>query len=686
MTYTARELEEYTRNTVTKERDILESNAELISYYLDNCQITVPTESRFFVRLNCAWVMDTAKRIRSERTVKAAKELPLYKGEECRAYSGFYDFGHTCPDWDSIISLGIHGLYERVKKYRESNTDCERKPFLDAAYKAYGGAMRLIQRAEAEARTAGKTEMANGLLHLSQGAPSTLFEAMQTTLIYYTVQQMAECTILRTLGRLDGLYLDFYKKEEDKGHAMELIRDFLLETDRLRVGSNLPFAIGATPSGESHTELTLPFLKAYRAAELKDTKLHLLYRRDIPEEILREAFSAIREGNNSILFMSDEKITESLIKLGEDPDDAKNYHVVGCYECGGRGEVTCSCAARINLVKAVEYAMSGGVDLLSGNTVGLQNDGVFRDFDSFFREVVRQAHHLCACAMELTEHYEKDYKRIFAAPVFSSSYEFALKSGKDFYYANGAKYNNSSLNALGLATATDSLSAIRKLVFEDEELTLAQLTKMLRTNFRDNEVLRLRIKNRFPKYGVGDPNTDSLARGLVDAVAEFTNGRPNARGGVWRLGTFSIDWRWDFGAHTAASADGRLSGEPISQNSGASFCQDKEGATAHMLSVAAIDSSLTPNGTVLDLDLHSSSVSGDNGLRALIDGLCGYFELGGFSVHYNVLSSEVLRKAKAHPENYPNLQVRLCGWNVLFSSLTDKEKDEFIRRAEVKER
>ena len=72
---------------------------------------------------------------------------------------------------------------------------------------------------------------------------------------------------------------------------------------------------------------------------------------------------------------------------------------------------------------------------------------------------------------------------------------------------------------------------------------------------------------------------------------------------------------------------------------------------------------------------------GENGLRALLVSLKTYFELGGFAVQYNVLDTEVLMAAKRSPERYPSLQVRLCGWNVLFSSLSDEEKDEFIARS-----
>ena len=83
----------------------------------------------------------------------------------------------------------------------------------------------------------------------------------------------------------------------------------------------------------------------------------------------------------------------------------------------------------------------------------------------------------------------------------------------------------------------------------------------------------------------------------------------------------------------------------------------------------------------MDVDLHASSVRGENGLNALVTSLKTYFELGGFAVHYNVLDTNTLMDAKQNPEKYPTLQVRLCGWNVLFSSLSEAEQDEFIARS-----
>ena len=320
--------------------------------------------------------------------------------------------------------------------------------------------------------------------------------------------------------------------------------------------------------------------------------------------------------------------------------------------------------------------------MLTGKQIGNQNCTAFKTYDELYYEFKKQLEYACNCAMKITDIYEKHYAKMHSAPILSATYNSSLEKGGDLYCNYAAKYNNSSVNAIGLATVVDSLAAIRKLVFEDKTVTIDRFIEILKSNWKNEEPLRLLIKNKFPKYGTGDRKTDEIARDIVDTLADTISGKPNVKGGVYRLGLFSINWRWEFGEKTAASADGRLCGETLSQNASATFGADKNGATAHLTSVATIDASKTPNGTIADIDLHASAVKGENGIKTLTATLRTYFEMGGFGVHYNILDTDVLKIAKAEPEKYPNLQVRLCGWNVLFSTLSDKEKDEFIARSE----
>lgn len=668
-------------NIENEPKDILTKDCDTLEYLFDNCTIKIPKENRFFVSVNTADITwDIIREVRAKKFSSVIKDNNLEDGFEALAYTGAYDYSHTTTEWDNLLALGLPRMRDRIAEYGKKNPS--KQAFYSNIIRVYNAVLRFVKRAANEALLAGKKEMSTGLENLSEKAPETLFEAMQLTIVYYVIQHLFDGTLVRTLGRLDSLFYPFYLKE-DKENADKLLIDYLKEIDRLKAPANIPFALGGTDiSGKSLVnELSYKMIEAYEKAGTNNVKFHLLCSENMPTDIMEKALDSVRSGDNSILFLSDEKVIESLLKQGAEKQDAVDYHVVGCYECGARGELTCSCNARVNIPKALEYTLNGGKDLITGKTVGLENSGAFNSFEELYAEFKRQLDYLCSCAMKATDLWEAHYNEIHSAPILSGTYVSALEKGGDLYCDYAAKYNNSSVNAIGLATATDSLAAIEKAVFKDKLLSLEEFCKILRSNWEGAEPLRRLIKNKFPKFGQGDTATDKIAADIVKNLAGKVSGKPNVKGGVYRLGLFSIDWRWEFGEKTAASADGRLSGETLSQNTSASFGADKNGATTHLTSVAAIDASDTPNATIVDIDLHSSAVSGENGLNAMLASLKTYFELGGFAVHYNVLNTEVLKNAKLNPEKYPNLQVRLCGWNVLFSSLSEEEKDEFIARS-----
>ena len=681
-----KELVNYAMNFISagEYEDVGEADCLILEYLFENARIRIPEEREFFVEVNCGGIMHHILRKRAEQFASDFEQNGLERGIAALAYTGFRDFGHTSAEWKSVISLGIAGLRDRAADYREKYaSDPRRAAYYSRVVRVYDAALRFMARAADAARECGREEMARGLYGLCKHAPSNLFEAMQTAFVYYSMQQMFDGTILRTLGRPDSLFYPFFVKEE-RERAEELVATFIKEADALKATANIPFALGGTDSeGNSLVnELSYLILDTYRKAKTSNVKLHLLCSENTPRDIIEAGLCAVREGNNSIVFMSDSKIIESLEKLGEAREDAVDYHVVGCYECGGDGEVTCSCNARVNIPKALELALCGGRDMLTGELIGLECEENYADFDSLYREFERQLTHLCSCAMKATDLCESHYRHIHSSPILSGTYTSALEAGGDVYCDYAAKYNNSSVNALGLATAVDSLAAIRRAVYEEELLTLGELVDILRSDWEGREPLRLLIKNKYPKFGTNDKKTDAFARSITDTLAREISGKPNVKGGVYRLGLFSIDWRWPFGERTGASADGRHAHDTISQNASATFGADKDGASSHLLSVTNIDASNTPNGTITDIDLHCSAVAGENGLKALCSTLLGYFKLGGFAVHYNILDTETLKDAKLHPEQYPNLQVRLCGWNVLFSTLSEREKDEFIARSQ----
>lgn len=663
--------------------ELFEAQADSIELILTECELEFNEDTHFFPIIRTSHVVNTVRYKRKIALYHLIESEGLDKGERVLAYNGSYDPGHTCPGWESVISLGIYGLKKKVIEYKERYATDESLRFYLAMERAYNAALGFMERVRLEAIARGNLEMAESLLALQSREPRTLYEALQTQLIYYHLQQNTENTVLRTLGRLDALMYPFFIKEE-KEKARQMLVDYIKEIDKIAPAANIPFSLGgtATDGSSSVNELTYLLLESYASLNTHDTKIHILTSKNMPDDILKTAFRAVRDGKNSIVFLSDEAVIAGLENQGEEHSDAVNYHVVGCYECGGEGELTCSCNARVNILKALEYTLTRGFDYVIGEQVGLECAGKYSTFDELMSEFFRQLDHLCRSAMRCTNILEGNYDKLHASLFMSATYQSSIETGRELYCDAGAKYNNSSLNAVGLASATDSLAAIKRLVYDEGAMSLSSLTEILKNNWKDNEALRLKIKHKYEKYGRANTELDALAKKIVDRLYDTIAGAPNAKGGSFRLGLFSIDWRWELGEKTLASADGRLSGETLSQNSSASFGADIYGATAHLISAArAIDGCKVPNGSIVDIDLHASAAEGDDGISALVSTLRTYFAMGGFGVHYNVLNTEILKAARTRPEDYPNLQVRLCGWNVLFANLSEKEQDEFIRRS-----
>lgn len=669
-----------------KGENVLLTNARIGAFLMDNCEITVPEKSEFFVRVN---VGVHGTRVLRKVMVERKKALQpdfitdTYRaGVRNYAYFGAEDFGHTAPGWENIMKLGFPGMKKRIA---ERTGEPLNPHFAEAELMVFDAAERFLYRAAEEAEKCGKTRMAQGIRNLVMAPPSNLFEGYQMTLLFYCLEQFFDATDIRTMGRLDQLLQPFYEKEPNKEYVKELTHQYMLEIDALKAPANMPFALAGTDgNGVSQVnDMSYVLLNAYSNTKLPDTKLHILCNPDMPRDFLRIAMQSVKDGGNSLVFINNKLVVDGLVKIGLSRDDAAAYAIVGCYEASGREEVPCSCNARLSLPKALEVTLHAGKDALTGETVGREVPVEFETFEQLYDAYHANVKYFADQSMALTNEYEKRYSLLHASPFFSACLSSCVEKGGDAYADCAASYNNSSINIIGLATAADSLYAIRKLVYEDKRMTLAELIAILDSDWEGQEVLRGIIRNKFPKYGVGNKDVDSLAADMVDHLSDFINNRPNARGGVYRLGILSIDWRKTWGEHTAASADGRHALETLSQNASATFGMDKEGPTGHILSAAALSGVDAVNGSVLDIDLHSSAVRGENGTNVLMATLDTFLEAGGQTVHYNVLDTETLRDAQAHPEKYPNLQVRMCGWNVLFTHLSKQSQDEFIHRSEL---
>ena len=284
--------------------DVLRNDCDIIEFLLDNCEIEIPECNRFFVKVNCIGIADTVISKRRKR-IRGLIDARFRDGVEALAYTGYCDYSHTTAEWESVIGLGIYGLRKRIAEYAQNNTEKEKaREFYVQVMRVYDAALRFIGRASDKAASCGRSEMAAALLRLTKDAPSNLFEAFQTSIIYYFLQHFFDGTYLRTMGRLDRIYYPYYM-QEDKAYADKLLLDYVKEIDGLDAPSNIPFALGGSDADgrDLVNELSYIWLDTYKKAETVNTKLHLLCSEHTPEDIVKKAFQYIREGNNSIVFM-----------------------------------------------------------------------------------------------------------------------------------------------------------------------------------------------------------------------------------------------------------------------------------------------------------------------------------------------------------------------------------------------
>ena len=265
--------------------------------------------------------------------------------------------------------------------------------------------------------------------------------------------------------------------------------------------------------------------------------------------------------------------------------------------------------------------------------------------------------------------------------MLSANFEHAIKQGKDVYF-NGSKYHNTVITISCLATAVDSLFAVKKFVYDLGEITLAELKNALAANWVGYEALRERIAGDAEKYGNNLEGPDAIAADITKQVGEFILSHRTWLGHPYSPDAEGIVHGINYGKKTGATPDGRYAFDQLSKNLQSVFGCDRRGVLAYINSVTKIDAFLYPNGAPIDFVLHPTAVAGDEGLDVMVSLIRSTFKKGGAAIQGNVYSAELLRDAQKNPEKYKGLQVRLCGWNALFNNLKQVEKEEFITRSE----
>lgn len=597
-----------------------------------------------------------------------------------------YDFGHSCIDMQALLTLGLPGIMERLVRAKNEHGKAitpKQESFYQSCLLTYRAISIIAKRLSQLDGIDADNKIC--LHNISQAAPQTTYEALQLIYLYFTVFEFIFGGRLRTLGGLDRLLIPFYRKDRENGASVadieNIFRYFLYKIWAAKVPFDLPFMLGGIyANGESAVnELSYLIVNTYSQLNIYSPKIHIRVSENTPKSFILAVIDSIKKGNNSFVFANDKVVIDALMRVGVSESQAKEYVLIGCYEPSAVDEVPCTGEGSTNLAKILELTINDGCDMRDGVRFAPPTPPI-RDFNEFLDAYQSNIQIITRQKMAISRHYESLYGVTNPFPILSATMSRCVEQGKDAY-DGGAQYNNSSVTFFGLGTVIDSLCAIKRFVFDEGRISLADLRVILKENWQGRESLRSEIRTIEEKYGTNNACANRLTAQLTQFCAQLVNNQKNGRGGVFKAGLFSIDRCYDFGKRTAATPDGRMSGEPLSKNLNAVTGMDVKGVTSLMNSAAQIDHANFPNGTVLDFAVHPSAVQGEEGSEILYSLIQTYFSLGGMALHGNVFDRDILKKAQANPQEYATLQVRLCGWNVFFVDLSKEEQDDFIRQA-----
>lgn len=606
----------------------------------------------------------------------------------CGACIGMPDFGHTSPNTRLMLSVGFSGLLERIEVAAKGKELSENQRDFYESCRIVLRALAFVANRLADAIRPYNSDNADALANISEKKPENIYEAMQLIILYFFMHEYIGGARVRTLGRLDVLLEPFYKNDIEsgrytRGEIKEMLKFFLFKFWCAKVPFDLPFCLGGIDEDgvEVTSEISYLIVEAYNELNIYSPKIHIRVSDKTPADFVKLVLSCIRQGNSSFVFVNDNTGIETLKRVGISEREARDFVLIGCYEPAVWGvEMGCTGNGGVSLPKAVELVFTNGRDNATGKTCGIET-GMVTDFESFVDAVKKQIAYMTEKVTDYVIKIERHYGEIYPDPLLSCQYEHSVERGVDVY-EGGAKYNNSSVYFYSIASLVDSICAVKRLVFDEKIFRLDELGEILKNNWQGHENERRKALTLKEKYGNGNETADAFAVEFADFCASLVNNKPNGRGGVFKAALFSIDNCFYIGRNTMATPDGRFYGDPLSKNLCAVTGMDKKGITALINSVTKIDHAAFPTGSVLDIVVHPSAVSGEDGLDAFYGILMTYFKKGGFAMHGNVFDANTLRDAQAHPEKYSNLQVRVCGWNAYFVNLSRAEQDAFIKQAE----
>ncbi|MBT7162936.1 MAG: hypothetical protein HN904_09165 [Victivallales bacterium] len=595
-------------------------------------------------------------------------------GESTAHTVGGHGYTHSIPNYGRVFREGLDSYEQRVEAGIEAAPE-EARDFLLGMLDVLAGIRawhrHLVEELErtrfapsvAEQR---RLRLLAALRHVPFRPARTFYEAM---VAYNFTFYLDGCD---NPGRVDYELEPLFQRDLAEGlttfaEAECMIREFWKNVD---ANSGWSASIGGCDGKgrAAYGDLTLACLRAARG--MRRPNLQLRIRRDMPEMVWEEALNTVATGTGLPALHHEEEFLRALrdadLQIAE--EDLAYVNGGGCTETmiHGRSNVG-SLDAGINLPLV----------LVSTLARALPGAATFGDLLAAYLADLRQT------IAGITRHVNEDQQakaRWRPQPIRSLLTDDCIARGIEFN-AGGARYNWSVINIAGLGNVIDSLAAVREMVFERGELSGAALAEVLAANFAGHEALRQRL-TRCPRFGNDQPAADGLAHEVSEFVFREFLGHRAWRGGRFLGSCLMFVTYAQAGKGVGATPDGRFAAAPLADSAGPVQGRDLHGPTACIKSLGAIPHYLAPGTLVVNARFakeHFQTPAGRAKLRALFR---TYFDLGGMQMQVNVVDQELLRDAVSHPENYPDLVVRMGGYSEYFSRLSQELRETLLERTE----
>ncbi|MBE6597265.1 MAG: hypothetical protein E7641_06295 [Ruminococcaceae bacterium] len=632
-----------------------------------------------------------------ERQSTRAKVSAVFTGRKFHT-----NFDHYSPDYETVLSIGIDGLLERISdSEKDHSDDADALAFLNSARMTLTALQKRIlahcdlARALSSAEGYDKERLSfieKNCRALLNGAPKSFAEALQLVWFIHTCF-LFERRYAMALGRMDQYLYPFYKKDLEDGRltkdgAVELLENLYVKIceSRFFKGDDdvVNICIGGVDSDGACAvnELSYLIVTAVKNVNMPGPNLSARITPDTPDSFLDACLISIGTGLGYPALMNDSVNMAALRRFGYDEKDIRNYSMVGCIENFITGMQPPWSDGRFDTPRYLEYLLFDG-----------------EGYDES-RKGIRTAPLSEITSMELfmenleeqisfgVESYVQDFneKNIildpenYSSPFLSCFCKDCIGRGRDINMG-GSRYPSVHGAALmGVGTMSDSLAAIEKVVFNDKEATLEELAAALKANFEGYEPLREKLLAA-PKYGNNDQFVDKYAVWFTSFLSgQFDRYRTYDGGGFYTAMAANTS-NIDAGKKIGATPDGRLAKAPLSDAASPTYGRDTKGMTSALLSLSKPDYTRCACGTVVN-QKYSPSMFTDGKREKLLQLIKVYFSKGGQELQINATSSDILRDAMKHPENYGSLVVRVSGFSALYVTLDRDVQEDILRRTQ----